>query len=429
MKKKANVSYSKIKKNKNASTLIKNFGYLSLLQIASYLFPLITLPYLAKVIGPIGFGKIAFASAVITWFTSVITWGFDFTATRDVARNRENKESVSRIFSNILWTRVFLTVCCFPILLLLILIIPSFRNNTSVLLVTFLLIPGHVMFPEWLFQALERMKFITILSLLSKFFFTIAVLLFIDTPDDYILQPLFTALGYIVSGIVALYLIVFKWGYKVYPPSIAIIFRTLKDGADVFINNFMPNLYNSLSAVLLGSFYGDVANGLLSAGTKLINMCHQFMNVLSRVFFPFLSRKIEKHNFYAILTLTISILFSFILFAFSPFLIRLLYSDEFNDAIIILRILSVTLIFMALSNVYGTNYLILKGYEKELRNITFICSIIGMLIAIPIIYKYSYWGAALTVCLTRGLLAFVITIRAFKYNKSKNDKQITTSIQ
>ena len=93
---------NRIRSSKEGKTVFANLGYLTLLQVAGYVFPLITMPYLARVIGADGFGKIAFATAVVVWFQTVADWGFNLTATRDVAQNRYDKNVVSRIFSNVL---------------------------------------------------------------------------------------------------------------------------------------------------------------------------------------------------------------------------------------------------------------------------------------------------------------------------------------
>ena len=143
--------------SKDGKVLFSNFSYLFLLQIAGYVFPLLTLPYLARVIGVDNFGRIAFASAIMVWIQTVADWGFNYTATRDVAKNRENKEKVSEIFSNVLWARCTLVLLSFIVLLILLCIVPQFRDNSEVILVTFLMIPGHVLFPDWFFQAIERM--------------------------------------------------------------------------------------------------------------------------------------------------------------------------------------------------------------------------------------------------------------------------------
>ena len=110
--------YKKILKNEEGRVITTNFSYLFLLQIASYLFPLVTMPYLARVIGAEGFGHIAIASAVIMWIQTISDWGFNYTATRDVAKNRENKDIVSHILSNVIWAKFILLFLSFVILLL-----------------------------------------------------------------------------------------------------------------------------------------------------------------------------------------------------------------------------------------------------------------------------------------------------------------------
>lgn len=409
--------FGKVKNNKDGRIIVSNFFYLSLLQVAGYLFPLLTLPYLAKVIGIEGFGKIAFASAVMVWIQTVADWGFNYTATRDVAKNRDNKEKVSEIFSNVLWARCLLMIISLTFLSLLILVIPKFRESADVLYATFLLIPGHILFPDWFFQALERMKYITVLNLLSKLIFTIAVFIVIKQKEDYLLQPLLVSLGYIISGIIAMYYIILRWKYKLQRPSVSKAICTIKNSTDVFINNLMPNLYNSFSSILLGFIGGDIANGKLDAGNKFSQLAQQFMQIVSRVFYPFLSRRIDKHGAFVKLNLSIAAGISLVLFLMAPILIKLFFTEEFYDSIPVLRILSISIIFFTLSNTYGTNYMIIEGYEHQLRNITAISSIIGLLISFPLIYYFNFIGAALTICITRGILGLSITYKACRIKK------------
>lgn len=402
------IGISNIKKHilssKDGKILFANLGYLSLLQIAGYIFPLITIPYLAKVIGVEGFGKIAFASSIIIWFQTISDWGFNYTATRDVAKNRHDIERVSDIFSSVFWSRCLLMILSFIILLFLTVIIPKFREDASVIFATFLMIPGYIMFPEWFFQAMERMKYITILNILSKALFTVAVFIFVKEKTDYILQPLFVSCGYILSGILAFYYIRRIWGIKLKIISAEIIFSTIRRSFDVFLNNIMPNLYNSFSTMLLGFVGGPLSNGLYDAGCKFVNIAQQFMQVLSRTFFPFLSRKIEKHHIYVMINVFLAAVGSVMLYLFSPLLIGFFFTTEFAPAIKIMRIMSISLFFLMLSDVYGTNYMIIKGKEGKLRNVTLVCSLIGFCISYPLIYFFDYVGAALTVTVTRGLL-------------------------
>lgn len=419
MKNKIRKSIKRIRGNKDATVLLTNFGYLSALQIAGYIFPIITLPYLARVIGVDSFGKIAFASAIIVWFQTVADWGFNFTATRDVAQNRDDKEKVSEIFSNVLWARCLLMIFSFVLLLIALFLVPIFRENQTIILITFLIVPGHIMFPDWFFQAMERMKYITVLNVLSKLLFTIAVFVFIKEKSDYILQPLFTSLGFLVSGSIAMYFILVRWKIKLLRPSLPEVFKTIKGSTDVFINNIMPNLYNSFSVVLLGFFGGSVSNGKLDSGGKFVGISQQFMNVISRAFFPFLSRRIDKHNLYVKINLYLSIVFTMLLFLLAPILVKLFFTPEFYDAIPALRIMSFSILFLSLSNIYGTNYMIIQGYERQLRNITFISSIAGFILSFPLIYYFDFIGAALTITFTRALLGISIMIKAKSIKKEK----------
>jgi O-antigen/teichoic acid export membrane protein len=406
-------------KSRDGQALASNFGYMMLLQLASKIFPLLTIPYLARIIGVDGFGKIAFAGAVIIWFRTITDWGFNYTATRDVSRNRENPEKVSEIFSNVLWARVFLSLISLLLLLLLIEVIPYFNDNKILLLVTFFVVPGQIFFPEWFFQAMERMKYITIFNIVTKALFTALVFIFIKEKSDFILQPLFISLGYVVSGLFATYVIIIKWKVKVHSPSLPITFKTIKNSTDVFINNLMPNLYNSLSVVLLGFFGGNVANGLLDAGSKFVNISQEFMNAISRVFFPFLSRKIHKHAIYTKLHLIVSVIVTLLLFLSAPFIIKFFFTAAFSEAIPILQIMSLSIISTSLISIYGTNYMLIKGYERELRNLTIISSMFGFVISFSLIYCYGAIGAAIGVTATRAALGIAIFYKSYLLKNNK----------
>lgn len=413
-------SLSKLKKlikGEKASRLGKNFAWLSILQIASYAFPFITMPYLARVIGVTGYGKIAFAVAVMGWLQTIANWGFQYTSTRDISRSRKDKLRVSHILSNTLWASTLITIICGLILLLLCFTIPKFNENKLVLFMTFLMLPGHILFPEWFFQALEKMKYITLLNLLSRLLFTVSIFLFIKTPTQYYLQPLLTSLGYIFSGLIASYFIFWRWGYTLYKPDFRKIWVSLKGSFDVFINEIVPNFYNSLSIIILGFLYGPGANGLLDVGTKFTSLGTQLTGVVSRTFFPLLSQDIHYHKYLKFIQLSFAAIFSIALMTGAPILIKIFFTPEFQDSIPLIRILGFSVFFIALSNVYGTNYLIVMGCERSLRNITVVVSVIGCCMAFIFIYYMGVLGCALAIGLTRVLLGGCIAFRALQIKK------------
>lgn len=405
-------------KNNDNKVLLENFAALTLLQIAGYVFPIFTLPYLARIIGVDKFGEIAFASAVIIYFQTLVDYGFNFSATREIAKCRNDLNKVSEIFSAVMWSKIFLMVLSFLLLIVLIIVVPKFYNSRILLLISFCLIPGRIFFPEWLFQGLEKMKFITILNVIAKLVFTILVFVFINEKSDYFLHPLLISCGFILSGSIAMFIIYFRYKIVFLCPSFSSIRLMIKQNFDIFLNQLLPNLYNSFSILLVSFWGGAIATGIFDAGSKFSGISYQFLSALSRAFFPYLSRKSNKHFVYLWLNLAISCIVSIALFLLAPFVIRLFFTVEFLNSIAVLRILSVSIIFLALINIYGTNFLIIQKYEKELRNITILSSIIGFLCAWPLIYYYSYFGAAITITITRGIMAFFITIKAIQIKKS-----------
>ena len=116
-----------------------------------------------------------------------------------------------------------------------VLFIPVFKENGLILFFTFFTVIGHAMFPEWLFQAFERMKYVTVLNVLTKLIFTVMVFLVIKSEGDYYLQPILMSLGYVCSGLISFY-IISRWGIRFLAPDISQIIDAIKRNTDLFIN-------------------------------------------------------------------------------------------------------------------------------------------------------------------------------------------------
>ena len=391
-------------KTHDGKVLLGNFLSLSFLQVASYVFPLLTLPYLARVLGVEYYGKIAFASTIIVYFQTFVDFGFVYSSVRDISQCRMDKDKVSCIFSTTMYARLLLAMVAFLVLVALLVVVPFFHDMWEILLFTFLIVPGHALFAEWLFQGLEKMKYITIFNIVIKAVFTLSIFIFIKEKSDYYLQPLLTAMGYILVGFLSL-IVIYKNGVRFVKIPLRTVLFSIKSNTDLFVNQLFPNLYNSLSSLLLGVFHGNAANGIFDAGYKFSGTCQQFFYIISRTFFPYLARKSNKHWVYARFNLLLAGVISCFLFLFAPVIIKLFFTAEFYDGIYVLRILSVSIFFFVVTNVYGTNYLFIKGYEKEVRKATMYASIISFVIAIPLVYFFSYIGVAIIISFARGLIA------------------------
>ena len=403
-----NRTFQTLRKSKDAQRVFANFSYLSILQISSYALPMITYPYLAKIIGVDGFGNIALAMSICAYFMTLTDWGYNFTATCDIAKNRNHIDTVSEIYSVVTTCKLYLLFVSSIIWASIVIVVPYFRNNFILYIFAFSTVIGHTIFPEWLYQGMENMKLITILNLSSKILCTIFIFVFVRTPNDYIYQPLFSGLGYIIAGCISILYVHKKLKIRFYFCNLREVQKSIQKSFDVFLNNLMPNLYTNISVIILGFYNGNVATGIIDGANKLYTVCAQFLTVLSRVFFPFLSRRIEKHAIFVKIKLSITIAFVIILEFGADILIKTFLNQSFESSILPLRIFGISLFFHALTNIYGTNYLIIIGEAKLLRKITMVVSLLGFAFAFPLIYFYSYIGAACTMTLARITLGLSV---------------------
>ena len=184
LKNSINLFFVRLSRSRDGNRLVKNFGYLSLLEAATHLFPFITLPYLGRVIGVNGFGILAIGTSAVAYFRSLTNYGFEYSAVRDIARYRNNVADASRIISLTYCSKAFLMLISLLVVSLCCCTIPFFKDNALVICCTFLLIPGNVINTDWIFQGYEDMHYITVRSLLAKCITTLLIFILITPHKD-----------------------------------------------------------------------------------------------------------------------------------------------------------------------------------------------------------------------------------------------------
>lgn len=394
-------------KEKDIAVVFKNLIFLSILQLVNLILPFISLPYIARVVGVENFGLLAFSAGIIVFFITAVDYGFNYTAVRDAARVREDKLAFSKILSKVFYLRIILFTISLLIFLLLILFVPIFQRNALILCLSFFSVFATVFYQEWLFQALEKMHILALLSVGSKILYTICIFLLIKKSEDFYLIPVISAISILIPGVISLYLILTKLRLRFIYVSLTELISYLQSGFKMFVSLFVPNLYTNISFLWLSQFHGKFATGIFDAGYKINGISQTLSSVLSRAFFPLLSRKMNFHNFYIKLNLTLAALSSIILFIFADLIVFIIFGKEYIQAVDVIKIMSVSPVFISLMNIYGTNFLVLKNKEDVLMKIIIICSLFGALITAISIYFLGYIGAAYSITVVwaiRGLL-------------------------
>lgn len=418
MLKRLNKTIHKVK-SKEGKVLFENFASLGLVQFANYTLPLISLPYLVRVIGVEKFGIISMASVIILYFQTFVDFGFHYTAAKEVAQNQDNKIEISLVLSRTIIAQLLILSVCAIILTSLSFLIPYIQTNSLIIWLTFLKLPAHIFFPTWFFQGMEKMKYIAILNVINKSIFTLLIFIFIKDERDFIFYPALISLGYFISAFFAVIIILRKFNVRLYFPSFNELKTAYKCSYNVFLNLLFPNLYNNMSTLLLGFFHGDFIVGIYSAAKRFIQISEKVLDLFSKTAFPFLARKIQMHHIYSQILLIISIAISLLLIIFADKVVIILFGGEFLKTIALLRILAISIVFIQLNKTYGINYLILVDKAKELRNISFWSSLFGLIATLILTYYFSAIGSCFAILATRAVLGSGMYLSAKKHIKSQ----------
>lgn len=387
--------------------LISNFFSLSVLQGANYILPLITLPYLTRVLGVEYFGLLAFATATVGYFQIITDYGFNLSATREISVNRDNKDKIIEIFSSVMTIKIILMVLSFIMMTILVFTFKKFSQHWEVYFLTFGLIIGQTFFPVWFFQGHEKMKYMTYLNILAKSIFTIAVFIFVRNEYDYWKVPLLTSIGFIVVGVLSQFIIIKKFMVSFEFQSFIKIKYYLKDGWHIFISGIFTSFYTLSVTFILGVFSNDQVVGYYSLSAKVVGVVSGIFSPLNGAIYPYVSNMLKTSKDQAksvinkILTYStgIMIFFSTLIFIFAKTIVYLLASQEYEKSIVILRMLAFLPVILNAAIIIATNYLINFGFQSKLAKIYLYSGILSLILSFTLVPLFFEVGSAITVLL------------------------------
>ncbi|AWB10357.1 polysaccharide transporter, PST family [Thermodesulfobium acidiphilum] len=401
--------------------LVSNFFSLSILQVANYLFPLITLPYLVRVLGPSQYGLVAFAQAFIGYFQILTNYGFNLSATREISINRENPEKVSEIFSSVITIQILLAILSFIMMALVVFSFAKFRDDWLLYFLTFGLVLGNVLFPVWFFQGIERMKYITLLNVLARFIFTIAIFVFIREESDYIYVPLINSVGLVLSGIIGLWIIFNRLGVKFIMPDVNSIKYHLNEGWHIFIGTVGISFYKNNSVLILGLFADSTIVGYFYISKKIIDILNQIAGLISQTFFPYINRLINQNYNLAIVYLKkigliiflYTLVFGLLLLFLSPVIIKIISGHYYNESILSLKLMAFVPMFIGI-NVPAVHILLSKGFGKEFSNTVLIGAFLDLILNFSLVPFLSFLGSCISVIVVELFVTLYLYFKVLK---------------
>ena len=417
-----------IVKKKEYKTILENMLSLTGLQFASYILPLITLPYLTWILGPELFGLTQYAISLITYFQFFTDYGFNLSATRELAIVKDDNDKVSRIFNSVMFIKIILCILSFLITILLITFVGKFNKDAIVYLLTFGMVIGYILFPTWLFQGMEYMKYTSILNIIGKVIFTVLIFLLIHKSSDYILVPVINSLGLIVVGIAGLYIAITRFNIKLSIPTKEDVKYHLKEGWHVFISTIAINMYTTTNTFLLGLFTNNTLVGYYSISEKIILAVNGLLNPISQALYPFISRSVNNDKKTSVVFIrklskimaVVGLILSIGLLVFSKTIILTLFGPSYASSVIILQIMSIIPLAVSLSTIFGIQTMLTFNYKKAFTTIVMLGGILDIILGIVLIYLLKEVGIAISFTITE----IFITIAMFIFLQNKGIKII-----
>ena len=353
-------------------TILANFSYLSLLQVFAILFPLLTYPYLLRVIGLELYGVIIFAQSIINYVSLVINFGFNMSGARNVATYKQDRARLSRIVTSIYWCKFILWLVCLVLYLSVISMVPFFEDHYWVYILSFLLTFNELMLPIWFFQGIEKMKYITFVNLSARLLFVVAIFLFVHRQEDYLLVPLLNGIGAILAGCLSLYILLGKERVRFSLIPVRELRSTYKESLPLFVSILSTQIYVNVNKLVIGPFLGMLEVSIYDMADKVLLLMKLPASMIAQAVFPKISREqnIRFINHVMFLSVGIALLFYISMFFGSDWLVYLLAGEHIEEASVIMRLLGISAILTSINGFFGGNRLVPLGlfvcvYESD----------------------------------------------------------------
>ncbi|EOX4413659.1 oligosaccharide flippase family protein [Vibrio alginolyticus] len=398
---------------KNKKELLSNVLSLGAIDFLGMLIPIITMPIITRAIGLELYGQYLLFVTMLTFGHTIIDYGVQYSGVRAAAKNRANKLALETAYADYQGLRFVLSGVFF---LFSSLYVVNVFNSIWYLIPLFLYILGYLLTSAWFFQGAALTKYLSIASISNKILLLIAIVVFIKSKDDFFLLVLFTTIPIFITSILLLFFLRSRYQIKLF--SLNNIKRTVNDGLSVFIGLLAPNLYNAIPLMLLGNYADKLEFANFAISLKVCGVIFMLQNVVAKSIYPITSR--NKNGFKPTLFLNLLIVIPcvLILFFFGSDLIKVILGVSLESEIYI-KVISTSLIFVAISNSFSVGYFLPNNLDVEYRNIAIKTSILSAVIVFFLIYKFSVIGCALGLLTARAILFFNYTL---SYKRIYNEK-------
>ena len=399
-----------------SSSIKKNFGYNLILTLCGYIFPLITYPYISRVLGVQNIGICNFVDSIINYFVLFSMLGIGSYGVREIARVKNQEERKNIVFSNLISFNIATTILAIILLLVCTITIPKFTEYRPFLLVGVAKLFFNVFLIEWFYQGIQNFRFITIRSLIVRIIYVVSIFLFIKAPEDTLLYFILTTGITIVNALI-------NWFYSKH--FVKLSFRKL-DWHLFFIPimtfgyyRVLTSMYTTFNTVFLGFTSGDIEVGYFATATKLYTIIMSVLSAFTTVMVPKVSELMHegqtvKLQWIADQTLSVISAISLPIIIYSQFcsaeIIHVIAGPGYAGAIKPFRIVILMLLIIGAEQILIQQFLMASTKNKPIFIVSTCGAVVGIglnLLLTPALASVGAaiaWGASEFIVLIAGMI-------------------------
>lgn len=270
----------------NNTKVVENYAFMTILQVLNICFYLLIYPFLIRVLGAERYGLYAYALAVVTLFITFVSFGFDLPAAKKIAENAGNKEVLSQVLSEVTSTKILLEIVALVIYACLFLLSSKMRENALLFAIVFAQTITNIVFPQWYFQGVQRMRVVTYIQVALKLATLPLIFWLLRSPDDCWIYALIVSASSVAGGVIAWLIVRFKDGLKINRVPFATVWRAVKETAPFFLTNATSILKEQGVVLLIGQFLGMSDVAIYDLANKIIVIPRTIFSKLNDALYP-----------------------------------------------------------------------------------------------------------------------------------------------
>ena len=399
---------------------LKNTGYLYLLTIVKIIFPLITLPYLTRVLSVSTYGLVAYVKAYNSYVQLLIDFGFLLSATKLIAVAKEDKQLISKITGDTYAEKIFLVIVAIVVTIVATNVIPLLEQNKLFVWLYFLSVILTILVPDFLYRGIEKMEYAALPFVCSKVVVLISTFIFVKSDVDLLLIPILEILGNFVAGCVSLTFLK-KLDIRIAFSNLDKWIADIKESGVYFFSNFATTFFGAMTTIIVGIVMDAKEIAYWSLCMQIVAAAKSMYTPITNSLYPhmMLSRDLRIVKKIGLLfSIPLSLGSVLVLFWGKP-IMEMIGGQEYGYAGWIMKFLLPVLVVSFYSMLYGWPVLGCIGKVKE-TTITTVCAalvqVIGIIILI-VINQLTLITLALCCCVSEFLL-LILRLVIFSHNKA-----------